>query len=57
VINYIITTMKQQLSGSAQQIELARQCRKTWEFNPVSRIVKDKTKFNRKQKHKNRGED
>jgi len=47
--------MKQQLSGSAQQIELARQVRKTWgELNPVTRIVKDKTKFSRKQKHKNR---
>ena len=52
MINYIITTMKQQLSGSAQQIELARQVRKTWEFNPTNRVVESKKRYKRNTKFK-----
>ena len=34
------------------QIALAKSVRKVWDFNPVSRVIKDKTKYSRKEKHK-----
>lgn len=32
------------------------QRRATWEINPVTRVQRDKTKYTRKKKHKNRGD-
>lgn len=39
------------------QVEVAKSVRKTWGFNPVSRVVRDKTKFTRKVKHKSHERD
>jgi hypothetical protein len=36
-----------------RQLEIIKSVRKTWgELNPVTRVVKDKKKYTRKQKHK-----
>lgn len=34
------------------EYEIYKRIRKTWNFSPVSRIVQDKTKYTRKEKHK-----
>ena len=35
------------------QLDAIKSVRKVWDFRPVTRVVKDKTKFTRKQKFKN----
>ena len=37
--------------------EMAKTIRHVWEINPVTRIVKDKKKYTRKRKHKNKEEE
>lgn len=34
------------------QLEAIRAVRKTWGFDPTTRVVKDRTKYSRKAKHK-----
>lgn len=42
---------KKKMSKKAQKQENSIS-RKTWDMSPVSRVVKDKTKYTRKEKHK-----
>lgn len=37
--------------------EMAKTIRHVWEINPVTRIVKNKKKYTRKRKHKNKEEE
>lgn len=37
--------------------EMVKTIRHVWEINPVTRIVKDKKKYTRKRKHKNKEEE
>jgi hypothetical protein len=40
-----------------QQLAIIKSVRKGWgELNPVTRVVRDKTKYNRKSKHKGKNE-
>jgi hypothetical protein len=42
---------------SFSQLDAIKSVRKGWgELNPITRIVRDKTKFNRKIKHKSKNE-
>lgn len=36
------------------QLDAIKSVRKVWDFRPTTRVVADKTKFTRKQKHKNK---
>lgn len=43
------------MNGAEQTHELARRVRGSWNgVNPVTKVYRDRTKYNRKQKHKNR---
>lgn len=33
-------------------LEILKSIRKTWEVNPVTKVIPDKTKYTRKEKHK-----
>lgn len=46
-----------EIKSSLSQIEAIKSVRVVWGFNPISRVVRDKTKFTRKEKHKGKGWD
>ena len=35
-----------------KQLDLLKSVRKTWGFDPTSRVVRDRTKYSRRVKHK-----
>jgi hypothetical protein len=39
---------------SFSQLDAVKSVRKTWGFNPISRVVPDKKKFSRKEKFRGR---
>lgn len=50
--------MKKKKKKKSTNIELYQSIRKDWgDINPVTRVVRDKTKYTRKEKHKRSYED
>jgi len=49
--------MKKRTKKQSSNYELYKEIRKDWgDINPVTKVDKNKTKYTRKQKHKNRFE-
>jgi formylmethanofuran dehydrogenase subunit B len=47
--------MKIEIKSGLSQIQAIKSVRVVWGFNPVSRVVRDKSRYSRKEKHKGKG--